>query len=317
LIPRYHLARCRAIVVALVVLGGGLEAAAATQYCATLLPLPNERIGGRILPIVEVRGEVPYVEFKGKLVPADPATIQQYLSEIMLSDATNAPGWIRASKPKVEHSGTRFVNTPGGPFNKEFLFSVELESPVALDQCWIALSIASERGGSGNLLQEIGSLQPYTPRTITIRRQLAVELGEGKYSWHVFSHDREILHTQMKRAYVDDELRSNAARVRSRGREAEAEPYLTFPPAGEFKPGTRVTLTLKVNEDGEVRKATVIDGTGAAAEEKLLGVARQWWFLPKMVHGQAVPAIVTVAIDLGTGAPWSKAAVQRVAAAAK
>ncbi len=291
----------------------GVEAYGAAQMCATLPAPPDQLIGGRILPIVEVRGDVPYVEFGGKEVAVSSDSIQLYKSEIIRSDAKVAPNWVFASNQKFQQTGFRYVSTPGGPFNKELLFSVDLESPVALDKVWIALSITSESGGSGSILQEIGYLSPYSSKTVTIHKQLTVELGKGSFVWHVFTHGREVLHTLMRNGTFEAEVKLKAAEARNRVKNAEAEPYLTFPPRDPFDAKGPVILAVEIASSGEIKHASVVGSNDQKAEQSLLDSVSHWWFLPKIVDGKKVSERMTVTVDLSQRDKWSNDFVRPVA----
>jgi len=295
----------------------GNNADAAAQMCGTLPAGPNEPVMGRILPIVEVRGEVPYVEYRGQKVRISPNTMKLFHKEIIPHDPMIPPHWVFAANLRAEQHELRFYDAPGGPFNKELLCSVDLESPVTLDNVWIVMSIASERGGSGNIIQEIGTLHAYKSRSISIHRKLDVELGETRFFWHVFARDREILHSLMGSGVLEDELTRNVAAARAHARNMVAEPYLTFLPRLPSHAKGCLVLTVDIGRNGKIKNASVVNGNGTKIEKSLVEAARHWWFLPKMVDGKNVSETMTLTVDLNQREKWSNACVQPVSIPSK
>lgn len=168
----------------------------------------------------------------------------------------------------------------------------------------------SEKVGGGIIVQEIGSLRPHSPVTVTIHRRLSAELGETKYFWHVFTRDREIFNSLMNRSQVDADLNDETSVACAKIKNAETRPYPTFPPENSPDTSAHITLALKMSASGSIEHVSIVDHIEAKFKKRLLGAVDHWWFLPKVVDGQRVAANLTVIVDLFPGNTWSNELVQ-------
>ncbi len=266
-------------------------------------------VDGTDQPVIEVRGTRPYADRRGKPVAVDPAKVIFYPHSDSF-DATVAPHWVVASGVRARSDKTGFIDAPGHEVNFEFSFSVNLESPVALDRVWIVLVIHSTNAGSGLFMEEVGSLRPFRLRTVTVRRRLDFDLGEGTYEWYLFSRDIELLHSLMPAGGMAQELSARVWRARVHTENADAAPYLTYPPKLKRDARHAVKLRLQIAPSGAVQEVTVAGDDRSDAASALAGAARQWWFLPRYVKRHAAPARVEVSVDLTKADQWSNDLVQ-------
>ncbi len=101
-------------------------------------------------PVVEVRGETPYVEIDGKEVAVEPGSVKFYPSNGPVAvDARIAPSWVFASglKAGIVETVNKYQFT--ATFRRELRFSVDLESPVALEKAFVVVVLSSDQGEKG------------------------------------------------------------------------------------------------------------------------------------------------------------------------
>jgi protein TonB len=257
-------------------------------------------------PVVEVRGDTPYVEMDGKEVAVPPGSIIFYPPNGPFPyDAKTAPAWVFASNlvadsvelvSRVEHSYSK---------GKELRFSVDLESPTALDKVWMVVWLGDENSNIGTFIREVGTLRPYKPTTVAIRKRLHTDLVDARVNWHIYAHGREVLHSLISADTGGPEIRDIVSRVREGVMNAEAEPYLTFPPRDSSMAKNPIKLELAIDAGGSIKTASVVDGTDPTTEKSLLEAVEHWWFLPKRVGGRSVRSRVTVSVDLSKWKTWS------------
>ncbi|HUJ42962.1 MAG TPA: hypothetical protein VLW52_05065, partial [Opitutaceae bacterium] len=182
-------------------------------------------------PVVEVHGETPYVEIDGKEVAVAPSSVKFYPANGPISvDAKIAPPWVFASdlKAGIVETVNKYQFTAS--FRKELRFSVNLESPTALERAYVVVVLSSDQGEQGLYFWEVGSLRPYKPTTVSFQKLMHVSPGEATIVWHLFVHGREALQTLMSPDILRPAINRVVLRARRGVRNAEAEPYLTFPP---------------------------------------------------------------------------------------
>jgi hypothetical protein len=159
-------------------------------------------------------------------------------------------------------------------------------------------------------MQDVGSLRPYQSRTVKLDRRLDFNIGEGNYQWYLFVRDIELLHSLMAPGEFREELSARALRVRQGTEQAEAAPYLTFPPRIPRGAGHVVKLPLKIARSGAVTVVTAAGDDRSEAATALAEAARHWWFLPKYEKGRATAARVDATVDLAKAGAWSNERVQ-------
>ena len=256
-------------------------------------------------PVVEVRGDTPYVEVGGKLVAVPTGGIKFYPANGPFPyDAKIAPAWVYASNLKVGTADLVSRMESSYSKGKEFRFSIDLESPTNLEKVWIVVSLGEEND-LGPIIHEVGTLRPYELKSVDIRKRLHSELGDARATWHIYVHDREILHSLMTPDAGGPDLRDMASRAREGVMKAEAEPYLTFPPRDSSKAKNPIKLKLEVDSGGFVKTSSVVDGADPAVEKSLLEAVGHWWFLPKREGGRSVRSRATVLVDLSKSNRWS------------
>ncbi|HUL54712.1 MAG TPA: energy transducer TonB [Opitutaceae bacterium] len=303
----------RAVLLASLLVLGGSEARAEAEVVKEAdIFEPTGSLAAR--PVVEVRGETPYVEVDGKEVAVAPGTIKFYPANGPVAvDARMAPSWVFASGLKADIVETVNKYQFTASFRKELRFSVDLESPVALEKVYVVVVLSSDQGEKGLYFREVGSLRPYKSRTVSFQRMIHAPPSEATIVWHLFVQGREVLHSLMPPDVRNPALNRVVTRARREVRNADAEPYLTFPPRDSSKAPGPIVLELELSDTGTVDHATVVGGGLGAVEKSLLAAVKDWRFLPRMVEGKSVAARVTATIDLSRGQRWSGACV-RVAA---
>lgn len=268
------------------------------------LPHPTNPNLGLTTPVVEVRGNTPYVEIDHQLRAVKSASLEIFAGGAP-SDPIPPPRWLNASNIQVKVNEIGFTATSDRSFNKELSFSLDLESPVTIDNVWIVLGVRTEKAGAGIIVQEIGTLSAYLPRNIVIHRKLTGDLGDTKYFWHVFVRDRELLNSQMNAEHVEEDMNYQISIARGKTQNVEAEPYLVFPPQKIAGSPDHVTLKVNIMETGEVRKVSILGDVDSKFKTRLSKAIEHWWFLPRVREGIKVPAKLTLDMDLSDMEHWS------------
>ncbi len=121
----------------------------------------------------------------------------------------------------------------------------------------------------------------------------------------------------MRKGTFEAELKSKAAEARNRVKNAEAEPYLTFPPRDSTAIKVPVILAMEISSNGEIGHVSVVGRHDQKADQSLLDSVSHWWFLPKIVDGKKVSEKVTVTVDLSHWREWSNDFVHTVSVLSK
>src|SRR5208283_4581145 len=191
------------------------------------------------LPVVDVRGETPYVEVGGKEVAVSSSKIKFYPSNGPFDlYGKNPASWVFASNLATRRVllNDRKDASQTSRFNKQLRFSVDLESPSLLDKVWIVVTLADDNGNHTTFLHEVGTLRPYKPTTVSVEKKLFQDLYDDPHvEWSLFTHGREVFNSMMSPDAFVEGMSSLVSRVRQGVTEAETEPYLTFPPRDSSK----------------------------------------------------------------------------------
>ncbi len=259
-------------------------------------------------PVVEVRGDTPYVEIGGKRVAVSPGTIRFYPSNGPFPlFGKIPPNWVFAS----DLDARRVLLNHGEAFqmsvvNKEFRFSVDIESPTLLEKVWMIVTLSDDTGYKETLFREVGTLRPYKRTTASFPKRFFRELYDNPHiDWNLFAGGREVFHSLMSPETVAAGLEGIVSRMRRGVMEAEAEPYLTFPPRDSSKAKSPVKLELELDRRGFVKTASVVGGSDPKMEKNLLDAVRHWWFLPKRAGGRSYGCLASVVVDLSKWKTWS------------
>jgi len=265
------------------------------------------------MPVVEVRGETPYVEIGGKEVSVSPDSIKFYPSNGPFpSYGKIAPPWVFASNLTARRvEPERRKADLGSALRKELQFSVDLESPTLLEKVWIVVTLADENGNRKTYIHEVGTLRPYKLTTVAMQKRLFQDLyGEPRIDWYLFAHGREVFHSLMDSDTAESGISGIIERVREGVMDAEAEPYLTFPPRDSSKAKNPVKLDLEIDRRGSVKTASVAAGSDPMTDKSLVDAVQHWWFLPRRAGNRSVGCRASVTVDLSKWQTWSNDCVR-------
>jgi protein TonB len=263
-------------------------------------------------PIVEVRGETPYVELNGKEVAVPASRIKFYPSNgpFPYSEG-DPPAWVFSSNAETRRKrldNVELCETQG--VNRVLEFSVYLESPTLLKKVWILIRFADDTGDRTTILHEVGTLQPFKRTLVTVEKRPFPDFyADPHVDWNVFANGREVFHSMMGSEILVPAMSSIVSHVREGAKNLETEPYLTFPPRDSSTATNPVKLELDIDRRGSVTNASVADSSDPQIEKSLLDAVKQWWFLPKCVDGRSVDCQASVLVDLPKWKTWSNGCV--------
>lgn len=189
--------------------------------------------------------------------------------------------------------------------NHEFHYSAKFVSSQPLEDVFLLLELAGTSAAKPCfLVQEIGRLEPWVARAVTVNLSLQEKLGEGGFRLHVFAGGSEVFTTNMPDAEREAALDRMVAKRIAGVQNASPRPFYGEPPKvpAAMPPGGEkglVVLTLELSARGKVVEARVERATHPAFGEAALAAARTWRFLPKVERGKAVGTIANMPIDFG------------------
>lgn len=214
-----------------------------------------------------------------------------------------------------EAGSTSVVPLTTGPssparLNNEFHFSAEFKSAVRLENVFLVLALESEGQGRNLFPYEIGVLEAWTPKQVSVFVPLAQNLGAGRCSILLFVGGEEVFSSEMpaalREAMLDRMVAKRIAGVKQAG------PRLMFGPAPEY-PATlrqaglkgRVVVAMRISPQGGVSDPVIEEATDPAFAEAMRAVLPSWRFVPRVENGRAVETRVKLplAFDPTEGAP--------------
>lgn len=206
------------------------------------------------------------------------------------------PVYVSVRHLKVETHALVLADS-GSQINKEFSFRAEFEAPYPLKDVFVVLDLSTEEAGKALFVREVGDLKPHDPLPMNLTVRLNQSLGSGKYNLHVFTEGMEVFHSEMPFSYVERKL-DDIVRKQVKGiTDAQPKPFVG--PAPEYPEklekskakGTAV-IRFTISPTGRVLDPTIKTASDPAFGEAALVAARQWRFLPKIVAGRPVSAMV-------------------------
>lgn len=204
------------------------------------------------------------------------------------------------------------TTTPGAParLNNEFHFSAEFKSAVRLENVFLVLVLESEGQGRNLFPYEIGVLEAWTPKQVSVFVPLAQNLGAGRCSILLFVGGEEVFSSEipaaLREAMLDRMVAKRIASVKQAG------PRLMFGPAPEYPASLRqaglkgrVVVAMHLSPQGGVSDPVIEEATDPAFGEAVLAVLPSWRFVPQVVNGRAVETRVKLplAFDPADSAP--------------
>lgn len=206
------------------------------------------------------------------------------------------PVYVSVRHLKVETHALVMMDS-GAQINKEFTFRAEFEAPYPLKDVFVVLDLSTDEAGKALFVREVGDLQPHEPLPMNLTLRLNQSLGSGKYQLHVFTEGMEVFHSEMPFNFVERKL-DDIVRKQVKGiTDAQPKPFVG--PAPEYPEklerskvkGTAV-IRFTISPTGRVLDPTIKTASDPAFGESALTAARQWRFLPKVVAGRPVAAVV-------------------------
>jgi len=183
-----------------------------------------------------------------------------------------------------------------------FVFTANLEAPVALDHVVLALVLTGEAGGDQLFLWGVGHLAAREQTRVSVDIITETKLrGARLHEYHFFVDGREALNTHLHAGKREQAVRQMVA-SRLRGvRDAAARPLLVADPVypSKLKSGTkgRAVIRCRVDAEGEVGEPVVKEATEPAFGAAALEAVKQWRFVPAVKGGVAVDSEVEVPVD--------------------
>jgi TonB family protein len=281
-----------------------------------LAPLPHRALlalGLVMLLVASLRAqEVLFTELDGKFYAVRAANRNRALVEkdgkmvsgggqryVLQKTAEYRPESVDLSRIEVK---THHLESEGSELNHDFIFYAVLDTPYYLKDVFIVLELDTERMGKVLFLQEVGTLEPRNPKTISVTVALQGGMGEGKYQCHLFSGGLELMTSQMPMLYRE-QLLDGMVRKRISGVQ-DANPKLFAGPTPEYpaklrkaRTEGRAMVTLRIDEHGRVRDPELKEASVPEFGEAALAAVRLWRFLPRVKNGRPVEAVATVPVD--------------------
>lgn len=248
---------------------------------------------GKWVPVVQVRLNRPFVDVDGKLRAGDGD--QYILHEV----DEYLPMFVSIQTMEAK---TEAVDTGGTLINHEFKFRAGLKSAFALEDVFIVLEMTTADAGKSIFVQEIGDLASRESRAVEVNFHLNASLGEGRYHVRLFSHGKEVLHSNLGAGYCDNVLDVMTAKRIASVR--DAAPKLFVGPEPEYpaslfkqKISGRVVVSLRIAANGRVYDPIVRSSPDPAFSEAAIEAVRLWRFFPRVKEGRPEEIRVGVPID--------------------
>ena len=214
-----------------------------------------------------------------------------------------------------EAGSTSVVPLTAGPssptrLNNEFHFSAEFKSGVRLENVFLVLALETEGKGRNIFPYEIGVLEAWTPKQVSVFVPLEQSLGAGRCSILVFVGGAEVFTSEQpavqREAMLDRMVAKRIAGVKQAG------PRLLFGPAPEYPSALRqagqkgrVVVAMSISPQGGVSDPVIEEASDPALGEAVRAVLPLWRFVPQVEKGRAVATRVKLplAFDPTDGAP--------------
>jgi TonB family protein len=245
---------------------------------------------GKYHPVLKVSQDRPIILDQEKLVAATGTRYAlQKVDEYM-------PLYIEVRAKDIGTSALEPLSAgPAMPtrLNHEFHFSAEFKSAVRLDDVFLVLALETEGQGRNIFPYEIGVLEAWTPRQVSVFVPLEQGLGAGRCSLLLFVGGAEVFTSEqpdvLREAMLDRMVARRIAGVKQAG------PRLLFGPAPEYPAALRqagrkgsVVAAMRVSPQGGVSAPVIEEASDPALGAAVLAVLPRWRFVPRVEKGRAV-----------------------------
>ncbi len=242
---------------------------------------------GNYHPVLKVSRDRPFVMEQGKLVAASGTRfalrkVEEYL-----------PVFIQVLS---KEAGTTAL-VPWTPvptqLNNEFHFSAIFESGFRLEDVFLVLALETSGAGRNIFVYEIGLLEAWTPKPITVDLPLEQSLGPGKFKLLLFTGGAEVFSSEQPAAYREERLDRMVEKRIAGVQQTGPRPFFGLGPqypAVFRQTGLKgeVVVAMRISPRGVVLDPVVESATHPAFGEAALEVIGQWRFLPQVADGRAV-----------------------------
>jgi TonB family protein len=252
-----------------------------------LVPLLAARLGAQQVLMAEDNGKLSWVRGAQGIEPCvekDGNLVQISTKGFVLKPVTDyLPAFITVRDVFARDS--YMMTTDRGSTSNTFLFNATLETGYALKNVFLVLELVPETSEKTIFLMEVGDLEPFHDKAITVTAPMTHRLGSGIYHLHLFSHGEEVLQSQIPAGEREAALDKMVAE-RIEGIHA-ASPKLLFGPAPGYPAslksaniGGQAVISLRIGTNGAVYNPVVKSATNPAFGEEALAAIRAWRFLP-------------------------------------
>lgn len=177
--------------------------------------------------------------------------------------------------------------------NNEFHFSAEFKSAVRLDDVFLVLALETANLGRNIFAYEVGVLEAWTPKQVSVFVPLEQNLGAGRCSIMLFVGGAEVF-TSEQPAVLREAMLNRMVAKRIAGVK-QAGPRPLFGPAPEYPAALRqagrkgkVVVAMRISPQGGVSDPVIEEASDPAFGEAVLAVLPQWRFVPQVENGRAV-----------------------------
>jgi len=236
----------------------------------------------------------PCVEREGKVVPVNAYKFA------LKSVPEFLPAFVTVRNVTVK---TTYYTTRGGAgqFNNDFHFDAEFETGYHLRDVFVVLALDTDQRGKSLFLWEVGELKPDKERAVHIIVPMTSAIGDGRYTFHLFSGGVEVLQSLVPFGERNAALnRMVAARIKD---VQEASPKLFMGLGPDYPPELkkqnikgRAVISVRIGANGDVFDPVIKSATDPAFGEAALAAVKLWRFLPRVKNGYPVETVADVPI---------------------
>ena len=250
---------------------------------------------GRFRLVKEIRHGHPLVEADGKLTAS-------YSRKFALLKATAyRQEFVTVPKFTVQTHHLVGIGT-GVRINYELEIRGSAKSDVALEKCFFVLELMSENDTTVTFA-EMPNLKAGKEEEFSLVFRLQTPLEEGRYALHFFSDGVELLHSKMPPPYL--EAQKQKTQDFWSGQKQDFRAILSRPVRAvyprEFKGQAlegQVKVKCRINVQGDVESAEIVECIYPAFAEPALAAVRQWKFDPAVKDGRLVESTEIVPLRI-------------------
>jgi TonB family protein len=246
------------------------------------------RVDGRIGPVDQVVGLVPYARIDGALKSTLGSGLFLHRAPVFHT------GPIKIDEFKIT---TRWLEADGSQLNAEMTLVGYLTASEALDDCYLAFEGLGPDGKTKQIgTVELPHLAAGEKQPMRVLLHLSTIPEAGHYRIHIFSGRLECLTSLMGPNYIYGKTTAgDLARTEAR----DAAPLLGVAPAypknlvAQAIAGS-ARLSCLVGSDGSVREASVVEAAQPEFGQAALIALKQWIFVPAVKDHHYVEETIVV-----------------------